>query len=447
MGKVQLLRRRIRSVKSTRQITKTMEMVSASKMKRAQDRVVAARPFATMMREVIGALDVDPSLIEHPLMRQPAERRVASIYVFTSNRGLAGSFNANLVKRAQLLQSDLERLGLHVRLHVAGKKGVAIFRYRGHMPLTTWTDLSDRPSFDEADRIAQVAIAEFAAGETDEVYLVYARFNSPVHTPPFVERILPAGSTAALSKTLLGVCVTIDSELVPAGDQVQFLIEAANNGLEPLSDVTVSAVLDDDLEFVQLENLAPGLTVFPHKPEASTRVLTFAVPSLLPTDTNNNKLFDLGEGYVIGNIVARTPERQGKFCNRVSISANTSPEARGVIRDTDMACVTTMLQNGSRLRQRSTAIAGGARPLYLLTPSAEEIFTQLLPLYVRNSVYRALTESAAGEHGARRTAMKNATDNAGELLEDLHRTFNRARQAQITQEIAELMGGSEALKG
>jgi F-type H+-transporting ATPase subunit gamma len=90
---------------------------------------------------------------------------------------------------------------------------------------------------------------------------------------------------------------------------------------------------------------------------------------------------------------------------------------------------------------------GGAVRDYLLFPSAEAILTELLPLYVRNAVYRALVETAAGEQGARRTAMKNATDNAGEMLNVLRRTYNRARQAQITQEIAEIVGGAEALEG
>ena len=327
MSKVQLLKRRIRSVRSTRQITKTMEMVAASKLKRAQDRVQAARPFATMMREVIGALDVDPGLVEHPLMRQPTERRRAAVYLFSSNRGLAGAFNANLVKRVQSLMAELEREGLAVRLHVAGRKGATMLRYRGGEPVTIWTDLSDRPSFEEADRVAQVAIAEFAGGEADETYLVYARFNSPVETPPWVDRILPVGSDVARSR-------------------------------------------DERASAWQAGAAERGVT-------------------------------EAAAGGAAGGATAAARARPG---------------------------------------------GPGPKPLYLLTPSAEEIFTRLLPLYVRNAVYRALTESAAGEHGARRTAMKNATDNAGELLEDLHRTFNRARQAQITQEIAELMGGAEALK-
>jgi F-type H+-transporting ATPase subunit gamma len=324
MAKTQQLRRRIRSIRNTRQITKTMEMVSASKLKRAQDRVIAARPFATMMREVLGALDVDPALIEHPLLRQPAERRTASVFLFTSNRGLAGAFNTNLFKRAYALKQDVEREGLAVRLHVAGKKGAAAFRYRGQPPLTVWTDLSDRPSFEEADRVAQVAIAEFTQAETDEVWLVFARFNSPMDTPPSVDRILPVGRDVG-------------------GDE----------------------------------------------------------------------------------------DRLDRTAAEAAASARESKPARAV--------APAQAKRGGR--------EGAPRPLYLLTPSPEEIFAQLMPLYVRNAIYRALTETAAGEHGARRTAMKSATDNAGELLDVLHRNYNRARQAQITQEIAELMGGAEALKG
>jgi F-type H+-transporting ATPase subunit gamma len=316
VSKIQRIRRRIRSIRSTRQITKTMEMVSASKLKRAQDRVVAARPFATMMREVIGALDVDPALITHPLLRQPAERRSAAVFVFTSNRGLAGAFNANLVKRAATLVSELEREGVAVRLHLAGKKGAVAFRYRGATPANVWTDLSDRPSFAEAERVGAVAIGEFAEEHADEVWLVYSRFKSPVETPPTVDRILPVGR-------------------------------------------------------------------------------------------------DVG--------------REGRREDRDGAAAE-APD-------------------GAERERGRAGTEAGRRPLYLLTPSAEEIFKQLLPLYVRNAVFRALAETAAGEHGARRTAMKNATDNASDLLDELTRTYNRARQAQITQEIAELMGGAEALKG
>jgi F-type H+-transporting ATPase subunit gamma len=97
--------------------------------------------------------------------------------------------------------------------------------------------------------------------------------------------------------------------------------------------------------------------------------------------------------------------------------------------------------------QTPTRSAKGVQADYILKPGADEILAQLLPLYVRNAIYRGLVETAAAEHGARRTAMKNATDNAGEILEILKRTYNRQRQAQITQEIAEIVGGAAALQG
>jgi F-type H+-transporting ATPase subunit gamma len=306
MAKFQQLKRRIRSIRSTRQITKTMEMVSASKLRRAQERVNALRPYATMLYQVIKALEVDRSLLEHPLMRQPAEPRLASIYLFTSNRGLAGAFNTNLVKKAEALRETLMADGREVRMHVVGRRGAGTLRYRG-VPLTTvWTDISDRPSFAESNRVAEVAIQEFSSGETDETWLVWSRYNSPVDTPP------------------------ASGQLLPIGPDVE--AETAARGAQP------------------------------------------ARPGAGPDE-----------------------------------------------------------------KKRPT-------PLYIMTPSPEEIFSALMPYYVRFLFYALLIETAAGEHGARRTAMKNATDNAADLLDDLQRKFNRARQAQITQEIAELLGGAEALK-
>ena len=287
MAKGRELKGRIKSVENTRKITRTMEMVATSKMKRAQDRVVAARPYANSLTEVIANL-YTPELAERfPLLRQPAEIKKAAVVVLTTNRGLAGAFNANLLKEARALLARLKEQNVEPELHVIGKKGLGYFRYVGRAVASSRIDLTDRPTARNAAEIADPLIERFASGEIDAVYVVYAKFQSALSTPP---------ST---------------------------------------------------------------LTVLPVTP----------------------------------------PERSGP------------------------------------------------QPDYILLPSAEVILTQLLPSYVRNSVYRALVETAAGEQGARRTAMKNATDNAGEMLNTLRRTFNRARQAQITQEIAEIVGGSAALEG
>jgi F-type H+-transporting ATPase subunit gamma len=287
MAKGRELKSRIKSVEGTRKITRTMEMVSTSKLKRAQDRVVAARPYARALADVIADL-YSPALAEQfPLLRQPASVKRAAVLLITSNRGLAGAFNANLIRQARQLLAKLAGESVDTELHIVGRKGLGYFRYVGAPIASSRIDIGDRPRAEHAAELVDGLMRDFVSGRLDGVYVVYAKYNSPLSTPPTTDRILP---------------------------------------------------------------VAP-------------------------------------------------------------------PERKGPARD------------------------------YLLFPNAQAILTQLLPLYVRNAVYRALVETAAGEQGARRTAMKNATDNAGEMLNVLRRTYNRARQAQITQEIAEIVGGAEALKG
>jgi F-type H+-transporting ATPase subunit gamma len=287
MAKGRELKGRIRSVENTRKITRTMEMVATSKMKRAVDRVVAARPYARALGDVIASLYNAELAERFPLLRQPAREARAAVILLTSNRGLAGAFNANLIKEARALIARLDAAGTAVELHVVGKKGLGYFRYIGREVAVSRTDITDRPSAADAASLVDDVMARFIAGGLDAVYVVGSRFNSVLSTPPTAEQVLP---------------------------------------------------------------VAP-------------------------------------------------------------------PAAKGAQKD------------------------------YLLYPSAEAILTELLPSYVRNAVYRALVETVAAEQAARRTAMKNATDNAGDMLTLLRRTYNRARQAQITQEIAEIVGGASALQG
>ena len=213
--------------------------------------------------------------------------RWAAVILLTSNRGLAGGFNANLIKEARRRIETLEADGYVVELHGVGRKGIGFFRYLGRTLASERIDIGDRPTAGHAAEIVAPLLEAYAAGELASVDLVQARFISALQTPPAAVRILPVEAPAA----------------------------------------------------------------------------------------------------------------------------------------------------------------GAATRDYLLAPSAEAILEELLPQYVRNAVYRGLVETAAAEHGARRTAMKNATDNAGDILELLKRTYNRQRQAQITQEIAEIVGGAAALQG
>lgn len=289
MAKGRELKGRIKSVENTRKITRTMEMVATSKMKRAQDRVVAARPYAGALAEVISSLYSEGLAERFPLLRQPETVRRAAVVLVTGNRGLAGAFNTNLIKEGRQLVQGLERKGTQVELHVVGRKGIGYFKYVDRVLASTRTDIGDRPTAAEAASLVDALMADFAAGTLDAVYVVYAQFRSALSTPPHAQRILP---------------------------------------IEP------------------------------------------------------------------------------------------PPAAKG-----------------------------GTQHEYLLYPNAEVILGELLPSYVRNAVYRALVETTAGFYSAQRTAMKNATDNASEMLKVLSRTYNRARQANITQEIAEIVGGAAALQG
>ncbi len=301
MAQPRELRRRIKSVENTRQITKTMEMVATSKMKRAQDRVVAARPYAAALAEIIAELH-DPELVERfPLLRRPREGggggggggiRRAVVVGITSNRGLCGGFNNNLIKKTRARVAALEQEGAEVELQMIGRKGVGYFRYIGRQMGAEYQDITDRPTMDDAKRVIDPLMERFEAGDLDAVEIIFAKSVSAILTPPTAVRVLP-----------------VDVE--PAGD-----------------------------------------------------------------------------------------------------------------------------------RQEGSAVAN-----YILRPSAYEIVGAVLPLYVRNTMYRALVETAASEQGARRTAMKSATDNAGEMIDKLRRVYNRARQGQITQEISEIVGGAEALQG
>ncbi|MBI2797297.1 MAG: ATP synthase F1 subunit gamma [Gemmatimonadetes bacterium] len=287
MAKGRELKGRIKSTENTKKITRTLEMVATSKMKRAQDRVAAARPYARALAEVMANLHAPELAEQFPLLRQPATVRSAAVILLTANRGLCGAFNSNLIREGRQLLQRLESGGAQVELHAVGRKGIGYFRYLGRPMAVQRADLTDKPSAADAASLIDDVMARFGSGALDAVYIVYSRFNSVMSTPPTSERVLPV-----------------------------------------------------------------------------------AVP-------------------------ART----------------------GAARD------------------------------FILSPGAEQILTELLPLAVRNAMYRALIETAAGFQSAQRTAMKNATDNANEMLTTLRRTYNRGRQAQITQEIAEIVGGAAALSG
>ncbi|MHB1328612.1 MAG: F0F1 ATP synthase subunit gamma, partial [Gemmatimonadales bacterium] len=201
MSKNRQLKGRMRAVQNTRKITRTMELVATSKLKRAQDRVVAARPYAEALREVIADL-MTPELAERfPLLRRPAAPAQggptrAAVLLVTANRGLAGAFNSNLIKEARRRINELEAQGYSVELHAIGKKGAGFFKYLGRTLAADRQDVGDKPTADHAASIVEGLIADYEAGKLASVDLVYAKFVSAISTPPTTTRVLPVEALA-----------------------------------------------------------------------------------------------------------------------------------------------------------------------------------------------------------------------------------------------------------
>jgi F-type H+-transporting ATPase subunit gamma len=292
MATQQDIKRRIRSVKNTEKITKAMELVAASRLRRAQARIEALRPYADRMQEVTVEVAASAGAVhDQPLLERRPEIRTVAVLALAGDRGLAGAFNANIVRRSIEISREHRSGGRDVRWLAVGRRGASSLRFRGQQVDTDYTGITDRPEYAHAQAIAARVIELYAAGEVDQVVMVYNHFVS------------------ALAQRLEQV------ELLPV-------------------------------------------------PEETLR----------------------GE----------QPER----------------------------------------------IEGA----YLEEPDGREILARLLPSYLEVTVYRALLESTASEYGARMTAMRNASDNAAGLIDDLTLRMNRARQAEITQEILEVVAGADALE-
>jgi len=297
MANLKAIRTRIGSVKNTQKITKAMKMVAAARLRRAQQAITELRPYAVKTMEVLSSVAARAGEEEeHPLLARREAKKVL-IVVLTSDRGLAGAFNANINKAAFRKWKELEAEGVKVSFAVIGRKGRDFFRRRDAKIEFDFTGVFENLSVVKAGEIGRAIVAEYNQDGHDAVYLVYNEFKS------------------AISQKVV---------------------------FEPLVPIT------------------PG-----H-----------------------------GDG---------------------------PPAAKGE--------------------------AGGASVDFIYEPNKRALLDRLLPMYIEIEVYRALLESIASEHGARMTAMDNATKNASEMINKLTLVYNRARQAAITTELMEIIGGAEALKG
>jgi F-type H+-transporting ATPase subunit gamma len=294
MASVQDIKRRVRSVRNTRKITKAMELVAAARLRRAQARIEAMRPYADRMLELMaGTARASSSLRGLPLL-QRREVETVAIVPITGDRGLAGAFNAQVLRRAFALERSLRGERKKVLWLVVGRKGASTLRFRRYEVEQAWTGLGDRPAYADAQAVAHRLAELYVEGAVDRVVVVYNAFVSPLVQKVTAQDVLPISSE------------TLEQE---EGD-------------------------------------------------AHERAL------------------------------------RGDF---------------------------------------------------IYEPEPEEILTRLLPVYLETELFRALLESSASEFGARMTAMRNATKSAGELIDTLTLAMNRARQAEITQEILEVVAGADAL--
>jgi len=282
------IKRRIKSVKNTRQITKAMKMVSAAKLKRAQDEITAARPYAEKMLELINSLASKASSDSHPLLENRGNAKIGLI-LFTSDRGLCGGFNSQLLRTAE--RFIRENKSSEVSLYLVGKRGAEYFKRRSFKILNSRIIGGGRPGYSTAVEIANDVVASYMNGELDEVHVIFSEFKSAMTQTPLTQKLLP-------------------------------------------------------------------------------------------------------------------------------VSAATEAEKK----------------------------EEGGQGEYLYEPSEGAVLASLLPKYVEVQAFRALLETSASEHGARMTSMDSASKNAGSMIGGLTLVYNRLRQAAITRELMEIIGGAEALK-
>ncbi|NDK90352.1 F0F1 ATP synthase subunit gamma [Gordonia desulfuricans] len=310
MASIRELRSRIRSVQSTKKITKAQELIATSRITKAQARVAAAKPYSEEMTKVLSELASAAGSLDHPLLVEREQAKRAGILVITSDRGMCGGYNTNVLRATRELIALLREEGKEPVLFVMGQKGVGYFSFRGMDVADSWTGFSQAPEFVDAAGATDFLVNLFVAGSDesvdrpdgegalaglDELHLVYTRFVSMLTQEPEVRRMAPL------------------------------------------------VVTEDEVDVSDAETV--------------------------PSEVRN----------------------------------------------------------------------------YSFEPGAEALLEALLPKYIATRVYAALLDSSASESAARRTAMKAATDNAEELSKTLSREANQLRQAQITQEISEIVGGSSAL--
>ncbi len=190
-AQLRVVRRRIRSVQSTMKITRAMELIASSRILKAQARVEASRPYAIQLTSAMEDLARQSGGLNHPLLDEREQPAKAGVLVVTSDRGLAGSYNSNVLKIAEQSIAEVRRRGLEPIVYVIGKKGVGYFRFRGVPMRNTWQGFSEVPPYAKAEEVGRALIADFGAGEIDELFATYTDFRSAFTLRATRKRFLP----------------------------------------------------------------------------------------------------------------------------------------------------------------------------------------------------------------------------------------------------------------
>jgi F-type H+-transporting ATPase subunit gamma len=190
-AKLRETRRRIRSIESTKRITKAMELIAASRILRAQQMVQQSRPYAELITQVIQNVASQIDEVAHPMLEQRSAPTAAAVVVVTSDRGLAGAYNSNVLRTTEELVSKVRGQGMEPKLFVAGRKGISYFRFRDRPIEASWRGFSETPSYDDAKTVADAVIEAFTSGAVDEIHLAYTEFASALTQRPLGRRLVP----------------------------------------------------------------------------------------------------------------------------------------------------------------------------------------------------------------------------------------------------------------
>jgi F-type H+-transporting ATPase subunit gamma len=326
MGKARAIVKRRKAVRNIKKITRTMQMVSTAKFQKSLKRTLASKPYTLKVRELVRELAGSVQNVDHPLLRKPEGSAMTNrimVVVITSNRGLCGAYNSNVLKTAVRFLKQQEAAGKTVELFAVGKKGAAYFNFQKRAIAARQDRLAEVPSYETIEEVLQPVISRFAQGELDAIHFVYMNFVSTGVQRPEVATILP----------LVGLQESMDN----------LAMQVAEKEAQASAGLMDAKRRGDDVKVSALE-------------------------------------------------------------------------------------------------------ATGKKADYEFSPDAESLLNELLPMTVKATIYQALLDSMTSEHVARMVAMKSATDNADKMGKALALEYNRARQSQITTELAEIMGGVESMK-